>query len=68
MGFKRTSEGRVFFKNADNDDLPLLNTSTPIKDPVMPSDNMQMQMLMLLKSLNSKLKETKKDNSSIKKY
>ena len=67
MGFKRTSEGRVFFKNADNDDLPLINTSTPIKDPVMPSDNMQMQMLMLLKSLNSKLKETKKDNSSIKK-
>ena len=66
MGFTRTSEGRVFFKNADNDDTPH-NTSTPSKDPVMPSDNTQMQMLMLLKSLNTKLKDTQKDNGSIKK-
>lgn len=67
MGFKKTSEGRVFFKNADNDDLPSIRSTQPIKDPVMPSDTVQMQTLLLLKSLNTKLKSSKAEGTSFKK-
>ncbi|PCJ98504.1 MAG: hypothetical protein COA45_07190 [Zetaproteobacteria bacterium] len=67
MGFTKTSEGRVFFKNADNDDLPVTRSSKPIKDPILPSDTIQMQTLLLLKSLNTKLKDSKSDNATFKK-
>ncbi len=77
MGFTKTSEGRVFFQNADNDDVkrPATKKSKPISaangkttsDPVMPPDNTQMQILMLLKSLNTKLKGSKEENANLKK-
>ncbi|PCI99496.1 MAG: hypothetical protein COB14_06365 [Alphaproteobacteria bacterium] len=67
MGFTKTSEGRVFFKNADNDDLPKTRSTQPTKDPVMPSDNVQMQTLLLLKSLNTKLKSARSDSTTFKK-
>ncbi len=78
MGFKKTSEGRVFFKSPDNDDTPntivapeVKTAEKPIKStakkPTIKQDNMQMQILLLLKSLNSKLKDTKEDQTSIKK-
>ena len=67
MGFTRTSEGRVFFKNADNDDLQRAGNNDTTSDPVMPGDNTQMQILLLLKSLNTKLKSSKSDQSSFKK-
>lgn len=70
MSFTRTSEGRVFFQNADNDDLPknTITKSAPgVNEPVLPRDNTQMQILMLLKSLNSKLKSSKADQASLKK-
>ncbi len=66
MGFKKTSEGRVFFKSPDNDDAP----SKPIKtssEPVINKSNAQMQILLLLKSLNTKLKSSKDDRESMKK-
>ena len=82
MGFTKTSEGRVFFQNADNDDLPKkskLESSTGTtkttqkksaptsSDPVMPRDNTQMQILMLLKSLNMKLKDSRGDQDGFEK-
>ncbi len=70
MGFTKTSEGRVFFKNADNDDAPITGkkaASSAPKDHVMPSDSTQMQMLLLLKSLNAKLKSSQNNQSMIKK-
>ncbi len=67
MGFTKTSEGRVFFKNADNDDLPKTRSTKPTKDPVMPSDNVQMQTLLLLKSLNTKLQSSKAEGATFKK-
>lgn len=69
MGFKRTSEGRVFFKGADNDDRPAPSdpNSTFPADPVVNIDQTQMQILMLLKSLNTKLKSTKDTQSGMKK-
>jgi len=75
MGFTKTSEGRVFFQNADNDDLPAgvkssaVQAASPKKtpDPVMPRDNTQMQILMLLKSLNTKLKSSRGDQEVLKK-
>ncbi|PCI55885.1 MAG: hypothetical protein COB36_03550 [Alphaproteobacteria bacterium] len=67
MGFTKTSEGRVFFKNADNDDLPKTRSAKPTKDPVMPSDTVQMQTLLLLKSLNTKLQSSKAEGTVFKK-
>jgi len=89
MGFKKTSEGRVFFKSPDNDDAPATKTvakSTtnakpktkpkakrddypePAKKPAAKGlgDTTQMQILMLLKSLNTKMKETREDRTGIK--
>lgn len=66
MGFKQTSEGRVFFKGPDNDDAPVQKNGK-ISEPVMASDQTQMQILLLLKSLNTKLKETKQGSEEIKK-
>ncbi len=73
MGFKKTSEGRVFFKSPDNDDTPTTSAekkvSAPPKktSPILPKDQVQMQILMLLKSLNTKLKSSKDDRATIKK-
>ncbi len=65
MGFTKTDEGRVFFKNADNDDAHhKKNGSAP--EPVMPSDSTQMQILLLLKSLNTKLKNSKNDQTALR--
>lgn len=73
MSFTRTNEGRVFFKNADNDDQPTtpiiktpIKTLTEKREPIMPRDNTQMQILMLLKSLNMKLKSSKDDQAVLK--
>lgn len=66
MGFKQTSEGRVFFKGPDNDDTPVVKNGKAT-DPVIASDQTQMQILLLLKSLNAKLKETKQGSAEIKK-
>lgn len=67
MGFKRTSEGRVFFKGADNDDRPTSDSSAFPTDPVVNIDQTQMQILMLLKSLNTKLKSSKDSQAGMKK-
>ena len=66
MGFKKTSEGRVFFKNADNDDLPETSINTP-SDPLISKDSAQVQILLLLKTLNEKLQESRDDNAVMKK-
>ncbi len=68
MGFTQTSEGRVFFKNADNDDKPATTplTKKPVEPPIA-SDNTQIQILLLLKALNTKLKTSKDDRQNIKK-
>ena len=66
MGFKKTSEGRVFFKSANNDDLP----DTPINipsDSQISKDSTQVQILLLLKTLNEKLQESREDNTVMKK-
>ncbi len=65
MGFKKTSEGRVFFKNADNDDLPTPSINSP-SDSLMSKDNTQGQILLLLKTLNEKLQESRDDNATMK--
>ncbi len=78
MGFKKTSEGRVFFKSPDNDDAPATVAApkskapeTPIKPaptkPAVTKNNTQMQILLLLKSLNTKLKDSREDQNAIKK-
>lgn len=81
MGFTQTSEGRVFFKNADNDDAAPASPPQPngntvkqakpapanTKDQVLPKDSTQMQILLLLKSLNTKLKSAKDDQHVFKK-
>lgn len=66
MGFKKTSEGRVYFKSPDNDDAPSEPVKAP-KEPVITKNNTQMQILLLLKSLNTKLKDSKQDQVTIKK-
>ncbi|MCB1782688.1 MAG: SEL1-like repeat protein [Alphaproteobacteria bacterium] len=71
MGFKKTSEGRVFFKNADNDDAPEKTPETPetpIPEAVMTGgDQTQVQILLMLKSLNVKLQESREDRKALKK-
>ena len=66
MGFKKTSEGRVFFKSADNDDLLPPSINTP-SDSLLTKDNAQVQILLLLKTLNEKLQESREDNAVMKK-
>lgn len=78
MGFTKTDEGRVFFQNADNDDkdpkrkaISAANQSQVKKkngtEALLPKDNTSMQILMLLKSLNSKLTTSKEENEKLKK-
>ncbi|MGH1375505.1 MAG: peptidoglycan-binding protein [Alphaproteobacteria bacterium] len=74
MSFTKTSEGRVFFKNPDNDDLrttaPLSGTKENVakkaNGSVLPQDKTQMQILLLLKSLNTKLKDSKDSQTDVK--
>ncbi|MDH5721805.1 MAG: peptidoglycan-binding protein [Alphaproteobacteria bacterium] len=90
MGFEQTTEGRVFFRNADNDDLPVetkkispeatkpkpltnnMSKPTPQPSPKKTSDSpitknqTQMQILMLLKNLNGKLKESHDSQAAMK--
>lgn len=65
MGFKKTSEGRVFFKNPDNDDLPATPVKQSAESPIS-KNNTQMQILLLLKSLNGKLQDSREDNAEMK--
>ena len=72
MSFTKTSEGRVFFQNADNDDQKPASKSVNGKgpltgEPVMPKDNTQMQTLLLLKSLNANLKKSKEERAELRK-
>lgn len=70
MGFKKTSEGRVFFKSPDNDDSAPetpLSKALANSEPLVPKDNTQMQILLLLKSLNTKLKSSREDHESLAK-
>lgn len=65
MAFKRTSEGRVFFKNTE-DDTPPPNGILPIDIEPSRSDQSQMQILILLKSLNAKLMDTQEERTLLK--
>ncbi len=70
MGFKKTSEGRVFFKSPDNDDAPAerpLSKALANSEPLVAKDNTQMQILLLLKSLNTKLKSSREDHEALAK-
>ncbi|MFP4386302.1 MAG: peptidoglycan-binding protein [Alphaproteobacteria bacterium] len=66
MGFKKTSEGRVFFKSANNDDIPA-PTITPPPEAAITKDSTHAQILLLLKTLNDKLQESRDDNAVMKK-
>lgn len=63
MAFKRTSEGRVFFKGADNDEISVQETidSIPVKN-----DQTQVQILLLLKTLNTKLQDSQEERILLK--
>jgi len=68
MGFKRTTEGRVFFQNGgsdsiDNDTNRPLTYAAPESKPV--KDNTQSQIISLLKSLNKKLESTQADREKL---
>jgi TPR repeat protein len=58
MGFKRTTEGRVFFQGADNtaNDQP----------PAIGGANTQIQILSLLRALNEKLQDTQADRRKMR--
>lgn len=72
MGFKRTTEGRVFFHNGGADatdkdvNRPLTYAASEAK-PVKAnaSDNTQGQIIALLKSLNKKLESTQADREKL---
>ncbi len=78
MGFKRTTEGRVFFHNSDTDSMgnvinrPLtqpaaMKSASADKAAVAPkaADNTQAQIITLLKSLNTKLQSTQADREKL---
>jgi len=72
MGFKRTTEGRVFFQNGgadamDNSNKRPLSYTAPDQRPVKAnaSDATQGQIIALLKSLNSKLETTQADREKL---
>lgn len=64
MAFKRTSEGRVFFKSED-EGKPA-NGGLPREPEPSRSDQSQLQILVLLKSLNAKLMETQDERAVLK--
>lgn len=76
MGFKRTSEGRVFFQGADNteNDQSAQNRPTGYMGAAnaaggspMSSAQMQTQIVTLLKTLNERLKATQADRNKMAK-
>lgn len=78
MGFKRTSEGRVFFQGSDNTKNTRANDeSTDVKAntsgmqasaiPPLHSQQTQAQILTLLKVLNERLKNTQTDREKMAK-
>jgi predicted nucleic acid-binding Zn-ribbon protein len=75
MGFKKTSEGRVFFQGTD-DNEPVQNrgmSANPANVPAgmqagsMSSAQMQTQIVTLLKTLNERLKATQADRNKMAK-
>ncbi len=76
MGFKRTSEGRVFFKSTDEDTVTEEKepSSKPAKaapgnDPVpsnFKTEQTQVQILLLLKTLNTKLQDSQEERLELK--
>jgi len=72
MGFKRTTEGRVFFQNSgtngmDNNINRPLTKSAPEQPAARPNapDHSQAQIIALLKSLNNKLQSTQADREKL---
>ena len=65
MGFKKTSEGRVFFKSPDNDERPSAQAVKSNSEPLVRKDNAQMQILLLLKSLNTKLQNSREHQDTL---
>lgn len=74
MGFKRTTEGRVFFQNGtqgsvENNDLQNnLDTLVPATSRPLTGarqDNNQAQIIALLKSLNARLQTTQNDREHL---
>lgn len=69
MAFKRTSEGRVFFKSTEDENKPAAgngNGGLPLIPEPSQNDQSQMQILVLLKSLNAKLMETQEERAVLK--
>lgn len=60
MGFRKTGDGRVFFKSASNDE----KTSEP--KAAQGSNGLQMEVLGLLRALNTKLSASEKDRDSMR--
>ncbi len=77
MGFKRTSEGRVFFQGAEgsaNDEGPKPHVGQGFKPAAprptnghMHDQQTQMQIVTLLKTLNERLKETQAERNVMRK-
>lgn len=75
MGFKRTTEGRVFFQNLDEGQGRIAEPRNPVVEkplansgrPVLPSkqDATQVQIIALLKSLNTRLQSTQSDREKL---
>lgn len=79
MGFKRTTEGRVFFQTGQEGDSsqpangpssmdgPAHTQSAPYNPPnISPPNQMQIQILGLLKSLNERLRVTQADRDYLR--
>ncbi len=58
MGFKRTTEGRVFFESANTNDAP--------KGASLPQGEIQNEIVGLLKALNEKLQATQAERDEIR--
>lgn len=66
MAFKRTSEGRVFFKSSEDDNKPSNGGLSIDPAELSKNDQSQMQILVLLKSLNTKLMDTQDERAVLK--
>lgn len=71
MGFKRTSEGRVFFHSGDEapgavKKADFRNISTPASTGISAGQTTQFQILSLLKALNEKLKDSQAERRKMK--
>ncbi|MCD8563056.1 MAG: hypothetical protein LRY54_03210 [Alphaproteobacteria bacterium] len=76
MGFKRTSEGRVFFQSGTEQDNPQAYSQANDPEqgqaasfnppPISQPNQMQLQILGLLKSLNERLRATQADRDYLR--